>query len=71
MTNLTDMAAIVTGASWGIGGGIARMLAAEGVKVALAARREAERVRFLLKQGGKADFADVLRGHRLLHGSRN
>ncbi len=46
-------------------------MAAEGVKVALAARREAEMARFLLKQGGKANFADFLRGHRSLHGSRD
>lgn len=42
MTTLTGMVGIVTGASSGIGEGLAKMLAAEGVKVALTARREAE-----------------------------
>jgi hypothetical protein len=40
MTSLSDAAAIVTGASSGIGEATARMLAAEGTAVALAARRE-------------------------------
>ena len=54
MTNLTDMVAIVTGASSGIGEGLAKMLAAEGVKVALAARREQEleRVAAAIRSGG-------------------
>ena len=42
MAELQGKVAIVTGASAGIGEGIARMLAAEGVCVALAARREDE-----------------------------
>jgi NADP-dependent 3-hydroxy acid dehydrogenase YdfG len=40
MTDLTDTAVIVTGASSGIGAATAHMLAAEGAHVALAARRE-------------------------------
>jgi short-subunit dehydrogenase len=39
---LTDRVALVTGASSGIGAGLARMPAAEGTRVALAARRAAE-----------------------------
>jgi 3-oxoacyl-[acyl-carrier protein] reductase len=40
--HLKDRVAIVGGASQGIGRGIARLLAAEGVKVVITARREAE-----------------------------
>ena len=40
MTNLSDAAVIITGASSGIGEATARMLADEGAAVALAARRE-------------------------------
>lgn len=39
MTDLRNLVAVVTGASSGIGEGLARMLCSEGVKVALAARR--------------------------------
>jgi short-subunit dehydrogenase len=39
MTALTDRVALVTGASSGIGAGLAAMLADEGARVALAARR--------------------------------
>ena len=42
MNTLNGMLAIITGASSGIGEGIAKMLAAEGVKVALVARRHQE-----------------------------
>ena len=42
MTALADRVAVVTGASTGIGAGLAAMLAAEDAKVVLAARRESE-----------------------------
>jgi short-subunit dehydrogenase len=66
MESLADRVAVVTGASTGIGAGLAAMLAAEGAKVVLAARREAglERVASgIRKQGGVAihvitDLAD-------------
>ena len=58
MTHLTGMVGVVTGASSGIGEGLAKMLAAEGVKVALAARREAEleRVAAEIRSSGGAAF---------------
>jgi NADP-dependent 3-hydroxy acid dehydrogenase YdfG len=40
MAVLVGRVAVVTGASAGIGAGLAAMLAAEGAKVVLAARRE-------------------------------
>ena len=51
---LKDRVAIVTGASGGIGAGLALMLAAEGARVALAARRgdELERVAEEIRQKG-------------------
>jgi NAD(P)-dependent dehydrogenase (short-subunit alcohol dehydrogenase family) len=60
MDTLNGMVALITGASSGIGEGIAKMLAAEGVKVALVARRhhELERVAEDIRcQGGTALIA--------------
>jgi len=54
MTGLADRVAVVTGASTGIGAAMADMLAAEGAKVVLAARRqrELERVAASIRQRG-------------------
>ncbi len=60
MGTLNGTVAIITGASSGIGEGIAKMLAAEGVKVALVARRhnELQRVAEAIRhQGGTALIA--------------
>jgi NAD(P)-dependent dehydrogenase (short-subunit alcohol dehydrogenase family) len=60
METLTGSVAIITGASSGIGAGLATMLAAEGVKVALVARRhqELERVaEAICRHGGTALIA--------------
>ncbi len=57
MQMLEGQVAIVTGASSGIGEGIARMLSGEGAKVALVARREKELERVaegIRQQGGTA-----------------
>lgn len=57
MPHLIGQVAIVTGASAGIGAGVARMLAEEGAAVALAARREEELQRVAAEieaAGGKA-----------------
>ena len=71
METLKGLVAIVTGASSGIGEGIATMLAAEGVKVALVARRqqELERVADAIRhQGGTALIAPAdLRDEQALH----
>ncbi len=66
MTGLAGRVAVVTGASMGIGAGLAAMLAAEGAKVVLAARRETELERVageIRQRGGVAipvvtDLAD-------------
>jgi len=54
MTALTSRVAVVTGASTGIGAGLAAMLAAEGARVVLAARREEalERVAKAIREAG-------------------
>ena len=54
MMVLTDRVALVTGASTGIGAGVAAMMAAEGAKVVLAARRgnELDRVAGGIRQRG-------------------
>ena len=60
MEKLNGSAAVVTGASSGIGEGIAKMLAAEGVQVALVARRQHELQRVaeaIRQQGGTALIA--------------
>jgi NADP-dependent 3-hydroxy acid dehydrogenase YdfG len=51
---LTDRVAVVTGASSGIGAGLAAMLAGEGARVVLAARRggELERVAARIRRAG-------------------
>jgi NADP-dependent 3-hydroxy acid dehydrogenase YdfG len=51
---LQDRVAVVTGASGGIGAGLAAMLAAEGARVVLAARRGAvlERVAAGIEEAG-------------------
>src|SRR5262249_22929843 len=51
---LTGRVALVTGASWGIGAGLATMLAGEGARVVLAARRggELERVAAGIRRAG-------------------
>jgi 2-hydroxycyclohexanecarboxyl-CoA dehydrogenase len=57
MRVLAGRVAVVTGASVGIGAGLAAMLAAEGAKVVLAARREGELVRVadaIRQRGGVA-----------------
>jgi short-subunit dehydrogenase len=57
MTVLAGRVAVVTGASTGIGAGLAAMLAAEGASVVLAARREAELERVaasIRQEGGRA-----------------
>jgi NAD(P)-dependent dehydrogenase (short-subunit alcohol dehydrogenase family) len=61
---LNDKVAIVTGASGGIGAGIAQVFAEEGAAVVCVARREAEGegvVKSIVDRGGKAAFvaADV------------
>jgi short-subunit dehydrogenase len=71
MDTIKDTVAIVTGASSGIGEGIAKMLAAEGVKVALVARRlhELQRVAEEIRHhGGTALIAPAdLRDQQALH----
>jgi NAD(P)-dependent dehydrogenase (short-subunit alcohol dehydrogenase family) len=60
METLNGTVALITGASSGIGEGIAKMLAAEGVKVALVARRHADLQRVaeaIRHQGGTALIA--------------
>jgi NADP-dependent 3-hydroxy acid dehydrogenase YdfG len=54
MTALTDRVAVVTGASSGIGAGLAAMLAGEGARVVLAARRgeQIETVAAGIRQAG-------------------
>src|SRR5215471_9385577 len=54
MTVLADRVAVVTGASSGIGAGLAAMLADEGARVVLAARRgeELERVAAGIRRAG-------------------
>ena len=54
---LKDRAAIVGGASQGIGYGIARMLAAEGARVAITARREPELSRAAQEIGEETGMA--------------
>lgn len=74
MTELAGSVAIVTGASSGIGQGLAEMLARHGVRVALAARRQTELERVAVRiatAGGSAvsvrtDVADDAQLHDLV-----
>jgi NAD(P)-dependent dehydrogenase (short-subunit alcohol dehydrogenase family) len=61
MNVLTDRVALVTGASSGIGAGLSRMLASEGARVVLAARRgdALERVTNQIRERGGAAFPVV------------
>jgi 2-hydroxycyclohexanecarboxyl-CoA dehydrogenase len=78
MAVLADRVALVTGASGGIGAGLAAMLAAEGASVVLAARRERELERVadgIRQAGGVAvpvvtDLADDGSLARLLEAAR-
>jgi short-subunit dehydrogenase len=78
MTVLADRVALVSGASAGIGAALAAMLAAEGAKVVLAARRERELERVadgIRQRGGVAvpvvtDLADDSSVARLLATAR-
>jgi short-subunit dehydrogenase len=78
MGALTDRVAVVTGASSGIGAGLAEMLAAEGARVVLAARRgeRLEKVAAGIRQAGGAavsvvtDLADDSSLDRLLDTAR-
>jgi NAD(P)-dependent dehydrogenase (short-subunit alcohol dehydrogenase family) len=79
MNTLKGTVAIITGASSGIGEGIATMLAAEGVKVALVARRQHELGRVaeaIRHQGGTAliepaDLRDEQALHAVVEQARN
>ena len=62
MARITARTAFITGASSGIGAGLARQLAAQGVHVVLAARREdalQEVAASIRSEGGKADVAPL------------
>ncbi|MDQ4077888.1 MAG: SDR family NAD(P)-dependent oxidoreductase [Chloroflexota bacterium] len=70
MDTINGTVAIVTGASSGIGEGIATMLAAEGVKVTLVARRQRELQRVaeaIRQQGGTALIAPAAGGLGFWH----
>lgn len=62
MAKVTARTAFITGASSGIGAGLARQLAAQGVHVVLAARRQdklEEVAESIVAEGGKAEVAPL------------